>query len=175
MAHPYTIIVEDGSNVANANSFVSITEVRDYCTARGATLPNQDDDLAIFVIKACDYLEAQANRFQGNVANEGQALQWPRTGVYVGSSETELASNVIPKQLKSAQCSAVLALNEGVDIMPNYSASNFVTEETVGPITTKYADPTKVGIVPTLTSVEALLQPLFGSTMTGFALRTLRV
>jgi len=169
------ITVEDGSNVSDANSFVTLAEVRSYAEQRGATLPAGDDALAVMVIKACDYLEAQANRFQGDVANEGQALQWPRTGVYVGSSETELASNVIPKQLKSAQCSTVLALNEGVDIMPNYSASDFVVREKVGPIETEYADPSKVGIVPTLTAVEALLQPLFGTVATGFALRTLRV
>ena len=170
-----TITVEDGSGVANANSFVTIAEVRAYGEARGVTLPAADDSLAVMVIKACDYLEAQSSRYQGEIANESQSLQWPRIDVYLNGSETEFPSNQIPKQLKAAQCAAVIAINEGVDIMPNYSASNFVTEETVGPITTKYADPTKVGIAPTLTAVEALLQPLFGSKLEGFSLRTLRV
>ena len=170
-----TITIEDGSNVANANSFVTIAEVRAYAEARGVTLPVADDSLAVMLIKACDYLEAQANRYQGEIANESQALQWPRIDVYINGSETAFPSNAIPKQLNSAQSARVVAINEGVDIMPNYSASNFVTEETVGPITTKYADPTKVGIVPTLTAVDSLLAPLFGSTATGFALRTLRV
>ena len=169
------ITIEDGSNVANANSFVTLVEVRSYAEARGAALPVANDALAVMLIKACDYLEAQANRYQGEIANEGQSLQWPRIGVYISGSETAFPSNAIPKQLKSAQSSLVVAINEGVDIMPNYSASDFVTEEIVGPITTKYADPTKVGITPTLTNVEALLQPLFGSTLTGFALRTTRV
>lgn len=172
---PIAIIVEDGSNVTNANSFVTLAEVRSYAEQRGATLPAGDDALAVMVIKACDYLEAQANRYQGEIANESQALQWPRIDVYLYGSEIAFPSNAIPKELKSAQCAAILAIAEGVDIMPNYSASNFVTEETVGPITTKYADPTKVGIVPTLTAVDSLLAPLFGSTATGFALRTLRV
>lgn len=170
-----TITIEDGSNVANANSFVTIAEVRAYAEARGVTLPVADDSLAVMLIKACDYLEAQANRYQGEIANDSQALQWPRIDVYINGSETAFPSNAIPKQLKSAQSALVVAINEGVDIMPNYSASNFVTEETVGPITTKYADPTKVGIAPTLTAVDSLLAPLFGSTATGFALRTLRV
>ena len=109
------------------------------------------------------------------MTNADQALQWPRTDVYLYGSETAFPSNAIPKELKSAQCAAILAIAEGVDIMPNYSAADFVTEETVGPITTKYADPTKVGITPTLTGVEALLQPLFGSKLEGFSLRTMRV
>ena len=170
-----TITVEDGSNVANANSFVTLVEARSYAEARGVTLPVADDSLAVMLIKACDYLEAQANRYQGEIANESQALQWPRIDVYISGSETAFPSNAIPKQLKAAQCATVLAINEGVDIMPNYSAADFVVEERVGPITTKYADPSKVGITPTLTNVEALLQPLFGSTLTGFALRTTRV
>ena len=170
-----TITIEDGSNVANANSFVTLVEVRAYAEARGVTLPVADDSLAAMLIKACDYLEAQANRYQGEIANEGQSLQWPRIGVYISGSETAFPSNAIPKQLKSAQNSLVVAISEGVDIMPNYSAADFVTEETVGPITTKYADPTKVGIMPTLTAVDSLLAPLFGSTATGFALRTMRV
>lgn len=170
-----TITVEDGSNVANANSFVTLAEVRAYAEARGVILPVADDSLAVMLIKACDYLEAQANRYQGEIANEGQSLQWPRIDVYISGSETAFPSNAIPKQLKSAQSSLVIAINEGVDILPNYSAADFVTEETVGPITTKYADPTKIGITPTLTNVEALLQPLYGSTLTGFSLRTIRI
>ena len=169
------IIVEDGSNVTNANSFVTIVEARAYAAERGVTLSATDDDVAIQLIKAKDYLESFAMRYQGEMTNEGQSLQWPRTDVYLYGSETAFSSNAIPKELKSAQCAAILAIAEGVDIMPNYSASNFVTEETVGPITTKYADPTKVGIVPTLTAVDSLLAPLFGSTATGFALRTMRV
>lgn len=170
-----TITIEDGSNVANANSFVTIAEARAYAVERGVTLSATDDDVAVQIIKAKDYLESFANRYQGEMTNADQALQWPRTDVYISGSETAFPSNAIPKQLKSAQSSLVIAISEGVDIMPNYSAADFVTEETVGPITTKYADPTKIGITPTLTNVEALLQPLFGSTATGFALRTLRV
>lgn len=169
------ITVEDGSNVADANSFVTLAEVRAYAAQRGATLPVADDDLAVMVIKSCDYLEAQANRYQGQIANEGQSLQWPRIEVFIGGSETEFASNAIPKQLKAAQCATVIAIADGFDIMPNYTASNFVVREKVGPIETEYADPTKVGIAPTLTAVEALLQPLFGVVATGFALRTSRV
>ena len=170
-----TITVEDGSNVANANSFVTIAEARSYAVERGVTLPVADDSLAVMLIKACDYLEAQANRYQGEITNESQALQWPRIDVYISGSKTAFPSNAIPKQLKSAQSSLVVAISEGVDVMPNYSAGGFVTEETVGPITSKYAVPSKIGITPTLTNVEALLQPLFGSTLTGFVLRTTRV
>lgn len=170
-----TITIEDGSNVANANSFVTIAEARTYAAERGVTLSAADDDVAIQLIKSKDYLESFAMRYQGEIANEGQSLQWPRIDVYLYGSEIAFPSNAIPKELKAAQNATIVALAQGVDIMPNYSASDFVTREKVGPIETEYADPTKVGIVPTLTGVDSLLAPLFGSTATNFALRTLRV
>lgn len=169
------IIVEDGSNIANANSFVTIAQARAYAAERGVTLAVADDDVAVQLIKAKDYLESFAMRYQGEMTNEDQSLQWPRIDVYLYGSEIAFPSNAIPKELKAAQNATVVALAQGVDIMPNYSASDFVTREKVGPIETEYADPTKVGIVPTLTGVDSLLAPLFGSTATGFALRTLRV
>ena len=47
-----TITVEDGSNVANANSFVTIAEARSYAVERGVTLSATDDDVAVQIIKA---------------------------------------------------------------------------------------------------------------------------
>lgn len=168
-----TIVVEDGSGVANANSYVSVADARVYATNRGTELPSNDDEVAAMLIRATDYLEAQECRYQGKRTSPTQALAWPRTGVFLNCDE--VPSNVIPKSLIAAQVQLAMAINAGFDLQPNISPQDYVTREKVGPIETEYADLSKVGIAPTLTSVEALLQPLFGSTMTGFALRTFRV
>jgi hypothetical protein len=56
------------------------------------------------------------------------------------------------------------------------TAADYVTEETVGPITTKYANPVQVGVRPKLGLVDSLLAPLFGSCgETGFSLKSVRV
>lgn len=169
------IIVEDGSGVADANSYVSVASVRTYATNRGVTLPSSDDEVAAWIIKATDYLEAQACKYQGSKTNCDQSLQWPRTGVIICC--VEIANNVIPKQLKDAQSSLVLAQNEGLVLQPNVTATDFVTEETVGPITTKYANPVQAGITARFTAVDSLLEPLFFAScgQIGFALRTVRV
>jgi hypothetical protein len=108
------ITVEDGSNVADANSFVTLAEVRAYAAQRGVTLSVTDDDVAIQLIKSKDYLESFAMRYQGEIANEGQSLQWPRIDVYLYGSETAFPSNAIPKELKAAQNATVVALAQAI-------------------------------------------------------------
>lgn len=169
---PIAIVVEDGSNVTNANSFASIAEARSYALERGVTLSLIDDEVAVLLIKAKDYLESFANRYQGTLANQSQALQWPRIDVYLYASDLPFASNAIPKELKYAQCSAVLAIFNGIDIMPSYSTIDSIVEEKIGPISTKYANHADMDIKPILSSVDSLLRPLFN--YNKFALITKR-
>lgn len=169
------IIVETGSGVADANAYVDVAAARAYALNRGVTLPVSDDEVAVWLIKATDYLEAQACQYQGQKTNCNNSLQWPRSGVVVCC--VEIPSDVIPKQLKDAQCALVLVQKEGLVLQPNVSAQDYVTEETVGPITTKYANPIQAGITPRFTSVDALLAPLFNAVcgQTPFGLKTVRV
>lgn len=169
-----SIVVEDGSKVPGANSYVSVADARTYAANRGIELPSEDDELAAMLIRSTDYLEAQACRFQGRRASSSQSLEWPRVGVVLGCDE--VPSNVIPKSLVGAQVQLAIAINDGFDLQPNISPQDYVTREKVGPIETEYADPTKVGIMPTFTAVNALLAPLFGECAANkFALRTIRV
>lgn len=169
-----TIVVEDGTGVANANSYQTVANARLYAENRGIELPTDDDEVAAMLIRSTDYLEAQACRYQGKPTSSTQVLQWPRTGVFLNCDE--VPSNVIPKSLISAQAALVMAINAGFDLQPNVSPQDYVIREKVGPIDTEYADPTAVGIMPTFTGVNALLAPLFGECASNkFALRTIRV
>lgn len=170
-----TITVEDGTGVANANSYVSVADVKAYAEQRGVTLPSTDDEIAAMIVKATDYLESFACKYQGKKTDCAQSLQWPRTCVVMCCED--FPTNQIPKQLKSAQCSAVLIQNEGLVLQPNVTAADYVVEETVGPITTKYANPIQAGISATFTALDALLEPLFFAScgQSSFALRTTRV
>lgn len=168
------IIVEDGSGVTNANSFVNVEDARAYAEARGTELPADDDEVASMLIRASDYLEAQECRYQGKRTSSSQALAWPRTGVLLNCDA--LPSNVIPKSLIAAQVQLAMAINAGFDLQPNVSPQDYVTREKVGPIETEYADPTKVGIMPTFSAANALLAPLFGECAAHkFAIFTRRV
>lgn len=170
---PISIIVENGTNVTNANSYNSIIELRSFALNRGIELPSVDDDVATMAIKATDYLETKAEEYKGLPTYTDQSLQWPRIGVFI--YEVEQPSNSIPKQLKTAHAMLVLAVNEGLSLLPNYSPQDYVIEETVGPIKTKYSDPSSVGIENTFTGVDKFLEPLINKGLNSFSLQTIRV
>ena len=168
-----SLIIENGTIVAGANSYVSITEAKAYASARALSLPTLDADIEPLLISAMDYLESKRAQYQGTKTNPAnQALQWPRTGVYIDC--VEIASDVIPKELKDAQCRLACEQFAGVDIMPTKTGP-FVTEETVGPLTTKYDASQGTGTIPDMTAVDVLLAPLFSQCGQGFTLRTVRV
>lgn len=169
-----TIVVETGEGLQNSNSYVSVNEARSFATERGIVLPANDDEVASLLIQSMDYLEAQACKYQGRRTSVLQALQWPRTGVTLEGDT--FPPNAIPSQLVKAQLQLMSAAAQGFDLLPNVSPQDFVTQETVGPITTKYADMTSVGVIPTFSAAEALLAPLFGDcAKSGAFLTTLRV
>lgn len=170
------ITVEDGSNVPNANSYLSIEDARTFAANRGIVLPADDDEVAVMIIKAMDYVESFGCEYQGKPTYPTQALTWPRTGAIINCAE--FPGDQIPSDLKAALAQSIIAVNSGINLFPNIVPQDYVTEETVGPITTKYADPTKVGLgnmSPILTAVNAALSKLFAPCGQGFALRTIRV
>ena len=169
-----SIIVEDGSGVEDANSYVSVANARTYAANRGTVLSSDDDVVAAMLIRSTDYLEAQECRFQGKRTSSLQPLAWPRTGVELNCDA--FPPNVIPKSLIAAQVQLVMAINAGFDLQPNISPADYVTREKVGPLETEYADPVAVGVMPTFSAADALLAPLYGEcAASGFSLLTVRV
>ena len=57
------LIIEDGSLVHAANSFVSVEEVRAYASARTLTLPSDDTIIEAGAIKSADYLKGIRHLF----------------------------------------------------------------------------------------------------------------
>lgn len=167
-----SIIIEDGSIVAGANSYASLAEARAYATARGKTLPADDTALSALLITSVDYLEAQRARYQGSKVSAEQWLQFPREGVYIDG--VPLEATAIPAILKQAQIRLAIEVNSGVDLMPTRSGP-FIKKEEVGPIVTEYSEKVGVSVEPEMTAVEALLAPLFGPRSVGMFLTTIRV
>lgn len=172
-----TIIVEDGTIVANANSYIDQATAREYAAQRGVTLSTDDDVVGAMIINSMDYIESFECEFAGERVSTEQELSWPRQDAYLCGSDIPFPSDQIPKDLIKAQCASVIVLSQGLVLMPNIQATDYVTEETVGPITTKYANPIETGIETKFTGIESLLQRLYPSCGCngGFAIRTVRV
>lgn len=171
-----TITVEDGTIVAGANSYVSVSDAKAYASDRGVSLPAADDAVAAMLLKAMDYLVQYRDKWKGVIVSSVQTLPWPRDGAYI--TEPYLWPNdEIPMELIHAQAQLVLAVDAGVDLSPTIIAGLPIIREKLGPIETEYAAPSMLGSVGWQTNdfptVKALLAPLLKAG--GFRLRSVRI
>lgn len=110
------LVIEDGSIVAGADSYVTVEEIKAYADKRGLTYPADDAQIEILAITATDYLQSKC--YIGELVSPNvQPLLWPRSDVWVNG--LELLSTVIPDDIKNAQIELALAqyqqniLNDG--------------------------------------------------------------
>lgn len=129
-----SLIVENGTGVANAQTFASEGELVAYAAARGVTLTVEQ--ATPLLIEAMDRMTGLD--YLGNRVLRDQALDFPRIGICIDSFW--YASTDLPAMLKQAQLAFALAAN-AVDLMPTVDtdAKGQKIRSTVGPITTEWA------------------------------------
>jgi len=79
------MIVEDGTGIADADSYVTLNDAIEYCTDRGLTFAASPSALGeAALIRASTAIDARySSSYPGDRTNgRGQGLQWPRTGAY---------------------------------------------------------------------------------------------
>jgi hypothetical protein len=148
-----TLVIEDGTDVADANSYVTEAEFRLYAMDRGVDMSILDSPIVgSYLIKACDWIEGQDVEFVGQHSFENQSLCWPRT--------VDRRALGVPKNVRMAQCAAALAVHEGIDLFPVVDGGLLPSEEGVGPIKVKYSrDRLLDG--PSLPAAMNLLKPYY--------------
>lgn len=109
------LTVEDGTNVAGADSYIDTAFVDTYAADRGVTgwakLAGAAKEQAIRIAQEFMFVE-YSERWKGDRANADQALDWPRTDV-CDRSYNEIASDSIPVDVQNAQ--AEYALVQGLE------------------------------------------------------------
>lgn len=167
------LIVEDGSIVANANSYNSVADIRNYASDRGITLPIENDTVASFAISAMDWLRQNDNKWKGEIVSTIQTLAWPRKNVIIGY--TVLPSDKIPTQIKSAQCQLCVYASQGILLTPATHTEKFLKREKLGPLEQEYSETLAkyFGTLPGFPFVDSLISDLLRSG--GAAIRTVRI
>jgi hypothetical protein len=159
-----SLLVEDGSIIPGAESYVSVIYADTYHLLHGnsdwALLSNDQKEQSLrngteAVTQLYSFL------WKGFRVNDTQSLDWPRTKVYLNRLQyqnTELSNTLIPDDLKKVVC--ILSLKSRTeDLVPDLESK--VIMETVGPITTKYseASPTR----KQFTAISLILKPYLNS------------
>jgi len=151
------IVIEDGSNVTGANSYVTIAEFKAYALDRGITVSSTDAQISAFLILSKDYLESFRSNYKGEKTYSDQALQWPRTYVYIDGYEQPY--DEIPELLKSAQSQLSLDQFNGIELQAT-ETGKFVIVQQVGPIRREFSEQLRTSGTPRLVAFKNLLDPL---------------
>ncbi len=156
------LLVEDGSIVAGANSFVTIAELDTYLANRGDTSlsTKTDQEKEVLLYKAIEYLLNVESKFKGVRVSSEQVLMFPRSGVTLFGFTVE--SDIIPDQIKNAQMQLASELN-AQNLLANTTPDKRIIKEKLGPIETEYSEHgfQEGSTIPVL--VNTFLQPLFNS------------
>lgn len=161
------LIVEDGTIVPGANTFVTLSEYRYYAEQRGLTVPPDDAAAARAILKAGDFLRSLEPRFIGYRVDNEQTMPFPRVGVPVsGRPGWYYDKDEIPSEIKEAQIELAVTLGNGTSLYPSASSLRSVKRRKIGPIETEYFEGGIAGdwtvISPT---AYTLLLPFMGGSL----------
>lgn len=144
------LIIEDGTIVAGADSFVEASELVTYAANYGLTIPATEAAQEILLRRA--YLQMTALSWKGEIVSAVQTGAWPRMNVYIGAgsgliwnrpstivNDFIVPANTIPLAIKNGQM-ALAAEIYADDTTPAESKQGAITREKVGPLETEYAE-----------------------------------
>ena len=118
------LVVEDGSLVSGANSYVSFADATKYLTDRGITVEVTEGHL----LRAADYVNSFSDRYKGyqKVGDNRDSLstmQWPRQYVYYeGIGYGYLPDDKIPELIIHAQIESAIEIASNRDPLSTVSA-----------------------------------------------------
>lgn len=162
---PNILIVEDGSIVANANSYVDYDYAENYHTLRGNSAWTAGDSTQkqYAIIRATQAIDSiYKGKWKGEPTEYGaQELEWPRSGVTVGS--TSIGDDVIPAVIKKAVCEAALReLASPNSMTPDLERGGEIKRVKADVVEVEYAD--GANSTTTFTAIDGLLTDLVTGT-----------
>ena len=165
MPSPDILIVEDGSIVADANSYIAYDYALAYHALRGnsAWAAASDADQQYAIIRATQAVDSvYKGKWKGNPTEYGtQELEWPRSGVTVGS--TSIDDDVIPAAIKKAVCEAALReLASPNSMTPDLERGGEIKRVKADVVEVEYMD--GANSTTTFTAIDGLLADLVTGT-----------
>jgi len=161
-----TIVVEDGSIVAGANSFVSLEDAKTIAEQLGLVL-SADDEVAKSQLVQGYYqlVRSYESRLQGRIVNRTQTGIFPRYDVV--AKGFYVPSNEIPVEAINAQLSYADSINKGSDMNQTASSQEVQSESLDGVGSKTYKQGSSRRTTPSVPAVTQWLQPFMkGNSLT---------
>lgn len=166
------IVVEDGTGLAGAETYLSVADADSYHASLGQTAWTGTDAAKEAALrKGSRYLDARYQRLWNGqrVNGRDQGLMWPR----YSATDVEgwpVASDAVPVEVERAAAEAALReLEDPGSLSPDVtnSAGGTVIREKVGPLEVEYAEGSTGRLRPLVQVLDDILAPLLGGGATG--------
>jgi hypothetical protein len=151
------LVVEDGTGLPNADSYISVAEYKAYADGRGYDYSALTDAQLEQKLREGTQFIDTIQRFKGIQLVSTQALEWPRSGAYDWSGR-EVSG--VPKRVKDAQAEATYKA-QTESLYTDADRGGMIKSESVGPISVTYMDGAPA--TKLFTAVMNLLKPFFRS------------
>ena len=135
-----SIVVEDGTGKADAQSYASLATADSYHTLRGnSDWAGTDTEKEAALVRATDWIDARLfSRWPGLRYSTTQALEWPRAEAY--DQDGNDISSTVPAALVKALCEAALIELSDARVLTNPQNENgAIISETEGGVSKTYA------------------------------------
>jgi hypothetical protein len=160
------LVVENGTGLSTAESYVSADDADTYLVARGApaTWEAASDVKRQQALRvATEWLDARMMyRWLGQVVSASQALAWPRAGVY-DINDVYVASDAVPTAVERATAEAAAAfIEDASSLQPGNADAGDVEVETVklGSVTHTRELRSSSGAPQVIATVDSILRKL---------------
>lgn len=166
------LVVEDGTGLAGAESYVSAADCAAYATARGLTFATGTSGEQA-LRRATAWIDASFGPFFRGypLRQRAQALEWPRVGA-TDAIGYPIGSSEIPAELKNALCEAAIReLAESGSLAPDLDRGGAIQSMQAGSVSITYAS--GAPSATTFQAIENALSRLIGNTrrMSGVVAR----
>lgn len=130
------LVVEDGTGLDNANSYVSVDDFRQFALENSIDVESEEDEqLAVYLIRSTNFIDSLEYRFVGTRLSVTQSLAFPRAKVCNRSHLYDMRS------LKKAICFAVEVLVSGESLVPTkLNKDDFVKSEQLDVLKVQYSE-----------------------------------
>ena len=172
------LIVEDGTGLNNADSYISLADARIFASDYGYTLPADDTEAGVFLRKGALYVDLSESSFTGSRLVDTQALAWPRSDAYKCSGRNQIAlpSNSVPIEIKNSQVISASYYASGLNPRAASTGLRIQSEELTGVGKTSYFDSGGSSSTVEITEANDMIANLMCSNAeSGLSIPTLRI
>lgn len=152
------LIVEDGTIVSGADSFVSLVDARALAARFGLTLPVDDVEAEAALRNGAVYIGLQEPMMCGSRVSPLQELSFPRQGVTLYGYP--VAPGSTPAQVIRAQVIAAVEYGNGTDVRASTDGRATSMERVEGAVTVQYFNNGATGATTVITAAIDALRPL---------------